>query len=202
MTTELSVLQAVRLKGRIVRADLAKALDEDSADIDSTVAGLVEGRLLVDGNVLKLSRQGRDRLAELLDEERRRIDDSALASAYADFRSVNVDLKATVTDWQLRDGQPNTHDDAQYDAAILGRLDDVHRRVVPIVAAAAKQLPRLSSYLGKLQRALDKVKAGDIAWLSRPTIDSYHTVWFELHEELIGAAGLTREAEARSGHAQ
>jgi hypothetical protein len=27
-------------------------------------------------------------------------------------------------------------------------------------------------------------------------------VWFELHEELIVAAGLTREDEAKAGHAQ
>jgi hypothetical protein len=27
-------------------------------------------------------------------------------------------------------------------------------------------------------------------------------VWFELHEELIGAAGLTREDEARTGDAE
>ena len=39
-------------------------------------------------------------------------------------------------------------------------------------------------------------------WLARPIIDSYHTVWFELHEELILVSGLTREGEARAGHAQ
>ena len=33
-------------------------------------------------------------------------------------------------------------------------------------------------------------------------IGSYHTAWFELHEELILAAGLTRECEAKSGDAQ
>jgi hypothetical protein len=33
-------------------------------------------------------------------------------------------------------------------------------------------------------------------------IDSYHTVWFELHEELIVATGRTREEAARSGDAQ
>jgi hypothetical protein len=33
-------------------------------------------------------------------------------------------------------------------------------------------------------------------------IDSYHTVWFELHEELILATGLTREDEAKAGHAE
>jgi hypothetical protein len=46
------------------------------------------------------------------------------------------------------------------------------------------------------------VKAGDSSWLTRPLVDSYHTVWFEWHEELIGAAGLTREEAARSGDAQ
>jgi hypothetical protein len=33
-------------------------------------------------------------------------------------------------------------------------------------------------------------------------VDSYHTVWFELHEELIQAVGLSREDEAKTGHAQ
>jgi hypothetical protein len=50
--------------------------------------------------------------------------------------------------------------------------------------------------------ALGKVKNGETAWLARPLIDSYHTVWFELHEELISAVGLTREEAARSGDAQ
>ena len=73
--------------------------------------------------------------------------------------------------------------------------------MTPIVTAAAAQVPRLSRYSAKLQAALDNVHAGETAWLSRPLIDSYHTVWFELHEELIVAAGLTRESEAKSGDA-
>ena len=66
--------------------------------------------------------------------------------------------------------------------------------MVPIIDKAATQLPRLIAYSSKLSAALDKIKAGETTWLTRPLIDSYHTVWFELHEELIGAAGLTREA--------
>jgi hypothetical protein len=73
---------------------------------------------------------------------------------------------------------------------------------MPIVDAAAAQLARLNTYAAKLAAALGKVKAGDTAWLTRPLIDSYHTVWFELHEELIVAVGLTREEAARSGDAQ
>ncbi|MGH3559089.1 MAG: MarR family transcriptional regulator, partial [Mycobacterium sp.] len=118
------------------------------------------------------------------------------------FRAVNTEFKALVTDWQLKNGRPNTHEDADYDAAVLARLDRLHQQVSPIIAVAAVQLPRLSHYSAKLQAALDKVNAGETVWLSRPMIDSYHTVWFELHEELILAAGRTRDEEAKAGEAQ
>lgn len=200
--TELALLQAVRFKGSVNRADLAETLGEDPADVDSTVARLTESGLLVNDKTVKLSPDGRARLGELLAQERRSIDRAAMTAIHNDFREVNAEFKAVVTDWQVKAGEPNTHEDTEYDAVIFARLDSVHQRVVPIVAAAAAQLPRLNTYSAKLQKALDRVKAGDTAWLSRPIIDSYHTVWFELHEELILAAGLTREAEARSGDAQ
>jgi hypothetical protein len=200
--SELAVLQAVRLKGRVSIADLATTLGEGVDHVAGTVERLTKSGLLIDGKALRVSPDGRVRLDELLAAERRHIDTAALAAAYADFRAVNAEFKALVTDWQLKDGRPNTHDDTAYDAEVLARLDDVHHRVTSIVTAAAAQLPRLSHYSAKLQAALDNVHGGDTAWLSRPLIDSYHTVWFELHEELIVAAGLTRESEAKSGDAQ
>jgi hypothetical protein len=200
--SELAVLQTVRLKGRVKPADLAVTLDEDLASITKTVEQLTASGLLTEGMTLKISSSGRVRLGELLAEERKGVDSAALAAAYDEFRAVNADFKALMMDWQLKDGKPNTHEDTGYDSAVLARLDRVHQRVVPIVAAAAAQVPRLNTYRAKLQRALDKVRAGEIAWLTQPIIDSYHTVWFELHEELIRAAGLTREAEANAGHAQ
>jgi hypothetical protein len=200
--SELAVLQAVRLKGRVSLADLAVTLEEDPNELAAVVDGLVASGLVLDSSMLRVSPDGRARLDELLTDERRRVDVAVLSAAHADFRAVNTEFKALVTDWQIADGRPNTHEDADYDSAILTRLDGVHRRVTPIVDAAADQLPRLSRYSAKLQTALDKVHAGETMWLSRPLIDSYHTVWFELHEELILAAGLTREAEAKAGHAQ
>jgi hypothetical protein len=200
--SELTVLQAVRLKGRVSLADLATTLGEDTDDLAAIVDRLTESGLLVDGKALRVSPDGRVRLDELLATEREHIDTAALAAAYADFRVVNAEFKVLVTDWQLKDGQPNTHEDHEYDAGVLARLDDLHHRAAPIIAAAAVQLPRLSRYSAKLQAALANVRAGETAWLSRPLIDSYHTVWFELHEELIVATGLTRESEAKSGDAQ
>jgi hypothetical protein len=200
--SELTILQAVRLKGRVTATALAATLGTDPAEVAGTVEQLTAAGLVVGDKVLKLSRDGRARLDELLADERKDVDTAALSAAYNDFRTVNADFKAAVTDWQLKGGEPNTHQDAEYDAAVLARIDHVHQRVLPIIAAAAAQLPRLGGYSARLQKALDKVKSGDTAWVTRPLIDSYHTVWFELHEELISAAGVTREAEAKAGHAE
>jgi hypothetical protein len=199
--SELTVLQAVRLKGRIGEEDLVATLGEDPADVATTLAQLTDAGLLVHNKTLRLSPEGRERLNVLLAEERSGIDQNVLAKSYDDFRAVNNTFKALVSDWQIRDGQPNPHDDADYDAGVLGRLDGVHEQVLPIIAIVTTLVPRLSTYGEKLDAALAKVKAGDTIWLARPIIDSYHTVWFELHEELIAASGLTREEEARAGHA-
>ncbi|OBK11557.1 hypothetical protein [Mycobacterium asiaticum] len=197
--SELAVLQTVRLKGRVSPSDLAMTL---GAEVTETVRRLAADGLLVEGPTVRITPEGRARLSELLAAERQGIDAAVLTAAYDEFRSVNTEFKALVTDWQLKDGQPNNHDDADYDAAVLARLDGVHRRVLPIIATVTEQLPRLAGYPVKLTAALKKVKAGENAWLTRPLIDSYHTVWFELHEELILAVGLTREEAARSGDAQ
>jgi hypothetical protein len=203
--TELAVLQAVRLKGRVAAAELTATLNEDPDAVAETIEQLTTAELLIGEPTLRISPSGRARLDTLLAEERAGLDTAVIAGAYDDFRSVNADFKTLATDWQLKggpSGTPNVHDDADYDAAVLARLDKVHARVVPIIDKAATQLPRLRDYSSKLSVALDKVKAGETSWLTRPLIDSYHTVWFELHEELIGAAGLTREQAAKSGDAQ
>lgn len=199
---ELALLQAARLKGRVRPADLAASLGQQPAAMETAVADLVASGLLIEGKTVRLSPEGRARLAELLAAERRDADASALARAYDEFRSVNREFKSLVSDWQLRDGAPNDHADAAHDAAVLSRLDGIHDSVQPILAVVSAQLPRLDAYSAKLSAALHNIHAGDATWFTRPLIDSYHTVWFELHEELIGAAGLTREDEAEAGHAE
>jgi DNA-binding MarR family transcriptional regulator len=199
--SELTVLQAIRLKGRVTEADLATTLGEDPGDVAATAALLAAAGLLIQANTIRITPQGRERLKALLAEERSAVDQNTLTKSYDDFRTVNNVFKALVLDWQIKDGQPNSHDDPEYDAVVVSRLDTVHQRVLPVIATVTTLLPRLSAYAQKLDFALAKVKAGDTIWFARPMIDSYHTVWFELHEELITASGLTREEEARAGHA-
>jgi hypothetical protein len=122
--------------------------------------------------------------------------DPAMNKAYDDFERINEQLKQLITDWQTLDvgGQkvPNNHSDKAYDAKVIEKLGDLHERAEPMLDRLAAGLARLRVYRGLLQSALEKAEDGDIAWVSDARCMSYHTVWFELHEDLIRILGRTR----------
>ncbi len=189
---ELKVLQAVRLKNAVDPADLIATVDEDSTTVARVIDELGEaGLLLTAGRQLKLSPDGRSRLELLLEKERSGVDRAAMAAGYEEFRGANAAFKVVVSDWTVKQGEANTHDDAGYDAGLIARLETVHAKVLSVISAAGEQIPRLRAYAGKLAAALGKIRDGDTAWLTQPVVDSYHTVWFELHEELLQAAGVS-----------
>jgi hypothetical protein len=48
-------------------------------------------------------------------------------------------------------------------------------------------------YAQKLLAALEAAEDGDREWVSDVRRESYHTVWFELHEDLLRIMGRARE---------
>lgn len=123
-------------------------------------------------------------------------EDDAFLAAYQDFEKINVDLKQVITEWQTMtvggEQVPNDHSDSAYDDAVIDRLGDVHERVEGVLDRLAAKLPRLSLYKDKLLAALEKAEDGDTAWVSDARTESYHTVWFELHEDLLRITGNKR----------
>jgi hypothetical protein len=124
-------------------------------------------------------------------------EDAAFVAAYERFERVNVELKQVITDWQTMDvgGQKvrNDHSNKDYDAEVLDRLGEVHERFEPILAQIIRGLPRLTVYRHKLERALEDAEAGKLQWVSDAKLESYHTVWFEMHEDLLRVLGRQRE---------
>jgi len=45
------------------------------------------------------------------------------------------------------------------------------------------------------------VASGDGKYVASPRVDSYHGIWFELHEDLILLAGRNRADEVAAGRA-
>jgi pyruvate, orthophosphate dikinase len=161
----------------------------------------------VDGapDALRLTAAGRARAAALVDADRERLGADRAAEAIEDFAAYDGRMKAIVTAWQIRDvnGQQalNDHADEAYDAAVLADLGTLHARVMPWLEPLGAAVPRYVTYRERLARAAERALAGDGRWIASPRVDSYHSVWFELHEDLIRLAGRTREEEAAAGRA-
>ena len=205
--TELLALHALRLRSLCPAPVVAARFDLDLAEVESVLAAAAEvgqvrhrdGRL----SGWSLTGDGRRYAERLLAEELEQAGAGPMiAAAYREFLGLNGQVLAVCTDWQVcttADGPvPNEHTDPEHDAAVLSRLDDLHAQVLPITDRLAEALGRFGGYGERLSNAHGRVMADDTDWLTRPTIDSYHTVWFELHEDLLATLGRSRTDEQRS----
>lgn len=122
---------------------------------------------------------------------------ASFAQAYERFEVVNRDLKQLITDWQTievaGDRVPNDHSNVEWDTECIDRLGGLHERAEIVLRDLAAGVPRIGHYTKRLETALDKLDAGEQAYFSAPKVDSYHTVWFELHEDLLRMLGRKRD---------
>ena len=122
--------------------------------------------------------------------------DSAFIQAYDFFERINLRLKDLITEWQtiLVGGvrMANDHSDKEHDDRLIDRLGDFHERAEPVLTALETGDPRFAFYRAGLSQALDKAEDGAVEWVSDARIASYHTLWFELHEDLLRIVGRER----------
>ena len=120
-----------------------------------------------------------------------------MAAATERFERINIELKQLITDWQTVEigGKrvPNDHSDKARDQKTIARLGDLHERFEPVLKALVAGEPRLKTYAEKLAAALERAEDGDANAVSDARTDSYHTVWFELHEDLLRLTGRQRQ---------
>jgi hypothetical protein len=199
------VLHGLRLKGFATSSVLSGLTGLQKDDVDGHLdklraEGLVQYR---DGRITgwSLSQTGRATHADRCREEV-----SALGCfervdvAYRDFLEVNQPFLAVCTDWQLRAGPDgvqaiNDHTDPGHDESVRAQLRQIHASVTPICLDLSALMVRFSLYGPRLEHALGRLEAGENEWFTGALIDSYHTVWFELHEDLLATLGVARDSE-------
>ena len=167
---------------------------------DEAAAGLAgQGLAMTKGPITMPTPEGTAAAAKLLRLPPGSQEEQELDKLFDGFLPINRRLRDVCSAWQTRpDGMPNDHSDGAYDDTIRDRLDEVHSAIGPILRRMAAAQPRLAGYRPRLQEALDKFDEGESNWLASPLMDSYHTVWMHLHQELILMLGLTRaDDEAR-----
>jgi len=120
--------------------------------------------------------------------------------SYESFLTLNPKLLQVCTDWQIcRVGENqvlNDHRDTDYDARVLSRLLRIDDTWQKISDELANRLTRFGVYGVRLARALERALSGDHAYVT-DSLESYHAVWFQLHEDLLVTLGISRDQERR-----
>jgi pyruvate,orthophosphate dikinase len=204
--TAEDVIRSLSIKGTAPVEMLAAALLTSAGAVEPAVADLISaGTAVLTSGSVRLTDAGAAQAAALVEADRRGWGADQALKALDAFGRLDERIKAAVTAWQLRDsgGQQvlNDHTDGAYDASVLAELQTIHSEVSGWFGSLAGASGRLAGYAARLDRAAASVAAGDHRFVSSPRVDSYHSVWFELHEELIRLAGRTRADEVASGRA-
>jgi hypothetical protein len=187
------LLQVLCLKGRATHEALRAALDADTAAAVSELeaAGLVQSTKLG----YRATELGRSRAEELYAREREHAG-PVIDEVYESFVPINDEVKQIVTDWQMRpvagELTVNDHSDRRHDERVMARWRRTDAKVSIALSPLSTTLTRFDLYPRRLRRALTLIGEGDHSMLAAPLKDSYHTVWFELHEELIILSGRSR----------
>ena len=203
----LLVLHALRLKGVAGGATLAEASGLDAGEVAARLRQLAGEGLVVERTG---ALQGWSLTPAGRAEQQRAVRDEVDAAgvrgtvtgAYERFRALNAGVLDACSRWQVRTigGRMvrNDHDDARYDARVVADLARLHAQAEPVVEQLAGALDRYGTYGPALREAVTRVEAGDGDWFAKPMMPSFHTVWFELHEDLLSTLGIERSDEAAS----
>jgi pyruvate,orthophosphate dikinase len=205
-TSNDDIVRTLAIKGYVTSDMLAPALG-----VSADVAGERLDRLAADGiakdsgGMFSLTDDGKALGVEMIAADREVWGAANAEAALDGFLALDGRMKIIVTAWQMKEVDAeqvlNDHADADYDAEVLGRLAELAADARAWITPCIDGLPRLVAYATRLDGAAEAAAGGDGMYIASPRVDSYHGVWFELHEDLIRLAGKTREEEVAAGRA-
>lgn len=186
------VMQALRLKGRATAEELATSLGTDVAEVADELSRMAGDHLVVERTTGRrpgwmLTGDGREAYDASLQETRTPEVVERLTETYSAFLQCNQSVKDKCATWQA-----TTDDAARF--GLIEDLTDICEQVTPSLSSAGKVVPRFGAYAQRLADSLDKA-ADDPRFAVSPVVDSFHTVWFECHEDYLLMLGRSREQE-------
>lgn len=123
-----------------------------------------------------------------------------VAAAHREFLPLNRRFGTACTRWQVRPSRTdpmafNDHTDWAWDERVMRSLEALERSLATVTTPLAESLQRFDGYHARYSAALANVNAGQRRWVDAPEIDSCHTVWIQLHEDLLATLGIPRGSD-------
>ncbi|MCX9193136.1 hypothetical protein C3Y87_17290 [Carbonactinospora thermoautotrophica] len=103
---------------------------------------------------------------------------------YQRFETLNTQFLQTLSAWQTAE---------EADSTLLDRLVRLVERHIRALESFTNVIPRYRGYADRFRRALDLVDAGREEFVTSPTVDSLHNIWFEFHEDILTVLGRPRD---------
>jgi hypothetical protein len=186
------VLHALRVKGRASPEEIALTIGPAADGIlgrlrELATAGLVVERASGRRPGWMLSPLGRERSEQ---QVRGGLDGEGLARMadhYEAFLHVNDEVKHACACWQSAAS-------VEQQFEVLDTLARIQDEIDPALTGAAEIVERFGRYRDRLSAAIARVE-DDPRFVVSPTVDSYHTVWFECHEDFLLTLGRSRHEE-------
>jgi hypothetical protein len=164
----------------------------DDPELDSLIEA---GHLLRRGPMVVLTPAGKAAHAEWARLETGSDELLAAEAAYQRFLQFDKQVKRLTTEWQLSSGNSRKDGYTAEDWDLIDRLGAAHEKAAAVVSVLGRAVPRFAGYPRRLRQALQHLEDGDRAWFSGITCDSYHLVWWQLHEDLLLALGVPRSED-------
>ncbi len=198
------LVRALAIKGYVMPDMLAPAVDVSAEEAEALLERLVaDGIAKESGGMFSLTDDGKALGAEMIAGDRASWGPAAAQAALDGFLELDARMKVIVTAWQMKevDGEQvlNDHADADHDAGVLAQLAALHADTTAWIRPLLAGMPRLSGYGRRLDAAAAAAAGGDALYVASPRVDSYHGVWFELHEDLDPFGGHDPRGRGRGG---
>ncbi|MGD9988326.1 hypothetical protein [Pseudonocardia sp.] len=196
--TDYDVLNVVALKKMATAPVVATASGVAQADVEATFDRLAaQGLVVVAGGAALPTDAAGPALADAAATRYAAVrEDAGIGGLVDRFETVNTQFLTTMSAWQQIDvgGRKvaNDHSDSEYDDKVIARLDKLVARLGPLLDALSGHDPRFGGYPARFSAALDRIDRGEHEYVSSPTLDSVHNVWFEFHEDLLRTLGRER----------
>jgi pyruvate,orthophosphate dikinase len=185
----LRLLRLVVFAGAMV--DKSNIVGYEAGEVDGALADLKDAGLIEYDGFIAPTPLGVETLESWYATDRQRLSNAEQSALIERFRPLDLEIKRVASAWQ--DAVARNNWDERL--ASIEALASLHADAIAFIEHFATSVPRFAEFEKRLERAITLVLDGETDFFVGVRCDSYHTIWFHFHEDLLRLVQRERDAE-------
>jgi pyruvate,orthophosphate dikinase len=185
----LRLLRLVVFAGAM--GDKSDVIGYEDVTIDDALAALKEAGLIEHDGFIAPTPLGVQAVDDWYARDRQGLSEADKRALIAQFRPLDLEIKRLASAWQ----DATARDDWDGRLASIEALTSLHAKAMTFVDHFAAAVPRFAEFQRRLEHAISLVLDGETDFFVGVRCDSYHTVWFHFHEDLLRLVQRDRDRE-------